>query len=227
MELRRAEITVIPHRYAAGACEIRLGGTHLLCMAGVSEATPRWLSKPGFGWVTAEYSMLPLSGDSRLHREKAFKGGRAQEISRLIGRSLRPVIPLNSFGERQVHIDCDVLQADGGTRAAAVTGGFVALILALRHLHKKNLIPKIPPIRQVAAVSVGLVKGEILLDLSASEDKQCETDMNFVMTAEGEFIEIQGTAEQKPFSSGDLLKMTGAAKKGCFELFEKQSSALS
>lgn len=227
LELRPVKITAPVNCWAEGSAQIQMGRTLVLCTASVSETTPKWLSKPGMGWITAEYGMLPRSGDTRMNRERAYSGGRSQEISRLIGRSLRSAVPLDSFGERQIHIDCDVLQADGGTRTASITGGFVALILALKHLREKHLIESIPPVSFVSAVSVGITEdGEIYLDLDSLEDKTCNTDMNFVMNNDGEFIEIQGTAEKKPFSQEQLLKMTEAARKGCQRLFQKQSALL-
>ena len=224
LELRPVDITAPVNCWAEGSAQIQIGKTLILCTASVSETTPKWLSKPGMGWITAEYGMLPRSGDTRMNRERAYSGGRSQEISRLIGRSLRAAVPLDSFGERQIHIDCDVLQADGGTRTASITGGFVALTLALKHLQEKHLIENIPPVSFISAVSVGIAEdGKIYLDLDSSEDKTCNTDMNFVMNDKGEFIEIQGTAEKKPFSQGQLLKMTEAAREGCRQLFQKQS----
>ena len=219
------ELSITPHtsHWAEGSAEIRMGKTHLICTASVLETTPKWLNKPGWGWVTAEYGMLPRSGDSRMNRERAFGSGRSQEISRLIGRSLRAAVDLKNLGERQILVDCDVLQADGGTRTTAITGGFVALSLALKHLKDKVLIQNIPLKNQVSAVSVGLLNGNILLDLDSREDKNCETDMNFVLNSQGEFIEIQGTAEKKPFSREELLKMMELAQKGCETLFEKQT----
>ena len=167
--------------------------------------------------------MLPRSGDTRMSRDRAFSGGRSQEISRLIGRSLRAAVDLKRLGERQIHIDCDVLQADGGTRTAGITGGFVALSLALKHLKDKVLIRDIPLKSQVSAVSVGILDGKIILDPDSMEDKNCETDMNFVINSQGEFIEIQGTAEKKPFSKTDLLQMMGTAQTACQTLFAKQA----
>ena len=226
MELRPVTITAGVNCWAEGSANIQMGKTLILCVASVSETTPKWLNKPGMGWITAEYGMLPRAGDSRMSRERAYTGGRSQEISRLIGRSLRAALPLNSFGERQIHIDCDVLQADGGTRTASITGGFVALTLALKYLHKNCLIPEIPPLSPIAAVSIGIADEKIYLDLDSREDRICSTDMNFVMNNKGEFIEIQGTAEKKPFSREQLLQMMDAAEKGCKQLFSHQLVAL-
>ena len=223
------ELSISPHvnHWAEGSAEIRMGKTHLICTASVSETTPKWLNRPGWGWVTAEYGMLPRSGDFRMSRERASGSGRSQEISRLIGRSLRAAVDLENLGERQIHIDCDVLQADGGTRTAGITGGFVALSLALKHLKDKVLIRDIPLKNQVSAISVGLLNGKTLLDLDSKEDKNCDTDMNFVLNSQGEFIEIQGTAEKKPFSKTELLQMMELAQKGCQTLFEKQAEITS
>ena len=225
-ELRPVKISSPVNCWAEGSAQISMGKTLVLCTASVSEVTPKWLNKPGMGWITAEYGMLPRAGDTRTNRERAFSGGRSQEISRLIGRSLRAAVPLNSFGERQIHIDCDVLQADGGTRTASITGGFVALVLAIKHLHDKSLIPEMPFISKISAVSVGIIRDDIYLDLDSAEDKRCSTDMNFVMNSEGDFIEIQGTAERQPFSQSQLLKMTDAAKEGCRHLFQCQLDVL-
>ena len=222
------ELSITPHisHWAEGSAEIRVGKTHLICTASILETTPKWLNKPGWGWVTAEYGMLPRSGDFRMNRERAFGSGRSQEISRLIGRSLRAAVNLQNLGERQILVDCDVLQADGGTRTAGITGGFVALSLALKHLKDKVLIQTVPLKNQVSAVSVGLLNGNIFLDLDSQEDRNCETDMNFVLNSQGEFIEIQGTAEKKSFSKTELLKMMELAQKGCQTLFEKQAEII-
>lgn len=226
LELRPTAITAGVNCWAEGSARIQIGKTLVLCVASVSESAPKWLNKPNMGWVTAEYGMLPRAGDSRMSRERAYTGGRSQEISRLIGRSLRAALPLNSFGERQIHIDCDVLQADGGTRTAGITGGFVALTLALRHLYKNSLISEIPVISPIAAISAGIAAEKVYLDLDSKEDRICSTDMNFVMNNKGEFIEIQGTAEKKPFSRKQLLQMMDAAEKGCEKLFSCQMEAL-
>lgn len=222
------EVTLKPHVniWAEGSVEIRTGNTHVLCTASVSETTPKWLNTPDQGWITAEYGMLPRSGDHRMSRERGFNSGRSQEISRLIGRSLRAVVDLKKLGERTVHVDCDVLQADGGTRTAAITGGFVALSLALKKLQDQVLIQSLPLKSYVSAVSVGLVDSKMLLDLNSKEDQSCETDMNFVMTDAGQFIEIQGTAEKGVFSQDQLLSMIDQAKEGCSQLFKKQSEIL-
>ncbi len=226
-QLRDIQIKSNVNMWAEGSVEIFMGNTHLVCTASVSETTPKWLNKAGQGWVTAEYGMLPRSGDFRMSRERGFNSGRSQEISRLIARSLRAVVDLSQLGERMIHVDCDVLQADGGTRTAAITGGFVALSLALNHLTKKSLIKTLPLKNYVSAVSVGILDSKIFLDLDCKEDQSCETDMNFVMTDENQFIEIQGTAEKKTFSQNQLSDMIEVAQSGCKELFKKQSEIIS
>ena len=225
-ELRALTITPHVNDWAEGSVEIRMGKTRLICTASVSETTPKWLNRPGCGWVTAEYGMLPRANDTRMGRDRAFSGGRSQEISRLIGRSLRAGLDLEKLGERQVQVDCDVLQADGGTRTTAITGGFVALSLALKHLKDKTLIREIPLKSCVSAVSVGRLKGKTLLDPDFREDKNCETDMNFVLNDKGDFIEIQGTAEKQPFSRNDLLEMMETAQKASGILFSKQTEII-
>ena len=226
-QLRDIRIKANVNLWAEGSVEIFTGNTHLVCTASASETTPKWLNKAGHGWITAEYGMLPRSGDVRMSRERGFNSGRSQEISRLIGRSLRSVVDLTRLGERMIHVDCDVLQADGGTRTAAITGGFVALSLALKHLKDKSIIKNIPLKNYVSATSVGILNSDILLDLNCKEDQNCETDMNFVMTDENNFIEIQGTAEKNSFSQDQLLSMIEVARLGCKELFEKQSEIIS
>lgn len=215
----RAEII----RHAEGSVEIEMGHTRVLCTASVEPSVPKWLAGSGSGWVTAEYGMLPRSTHTRISREKAAKSGRTQEISRLIGRSLRAAVDLRALGERQIHIDCDVVQADGGTRTASITGGFVALALALKFLKDQGQISRIPLKHYVAAISVGLLEGEALLDLNYDEDSACQTDMNFVMTDGLQFVEVQGTAEGQPFSKEQMARMTSLAEKGCGELFARQA----
>lgn len=221
-ELRSLEIFPDVNYWAEGSVEIRAGKTRLICTASVSENTPPWLNNPGQGWLTAEYAMLPRAGDFRISRERAFSSGRSQEISRLIGRSLRSALDLKNLGERQIQIDCDVIQADGGTRTAGITGGFVALALALKNLKDRSIIKNLPLKNYICAVSIGLKDGEFYLDLDSKEDKNCETDMNFVMNDKNEFIEIQGTAEQNSFSKEQMLKMMEMAMKAGKLLIEKQ-----
>lgn len=219
-------VTIEPEvlRYAEGSARIQMGETIILCTASLEDGTPKWLQGSGAGWISAEYGMLPRSTHTRINREKAMTGGRTQEISRLIGRSLRSVVDLKVLGERQITVDCDVLQADGGTRTAAITGGFVALAFALRFMQQQGMIPKIPLTNFVAAISVGLKDGQTLLDLNYDEDSTIHTDMNFVMTDDRRFVEIQGTAEETPFSRTELDKMLAVAEKGCLELIGRQRS---
>lgn len=226
-QLRKVKITPHVTRYAEGSALIEMGHTQVLCTASVDPGVPKWLQGTEKGWVTAEYGMLPRSTHTRIHREKAMNSGRTQEISRLIARSLRGAVDLKKLGERQVTIDCDVIQADGGTRTAAITGGFVALALALGKLKTAGLLSEIPLQDYVAAVSVGLGTNETLLDLCYEEDSRIGTDMNFVMTGSGKFIEIQGTAEAHPFSREEMNQMTGLAEKGCRELFLAQAEIIS
>lgn len=222
------KITITPHvtRYAEGSAMIEMGETRVLCTASVDSTIPKWLQNSGKGWVTAEYGMLPRSTHSRISREKASSSGRTQEISRLIARSLRAAVDLRALGEKQITVDCDVIQADGGTRTAAITGGFVALALALSKLKSAGLLSSLPLKDYVAAVSVGLDGGEPLLDLCYEEDSRIDTDMNFVMTSEGRFVEIQGTAESHPFSRAEIGHMLDLANIGCGELFKAQAAII-
>lgn len=227
-DIRR--LTIEPHvsPYAEGSCLICVGNTHVICTASVDEKVPPFLRGAGQGWVTAEYGMLPRATHSRMDREAARgkQSGRTQEIQRLIGRSLRAIIDLEKLGERQIKIDCDVIRADGGTRTASITGAWVALSLAVEDLMQKGLIAAMPLRDQVAAISCGLVAGEALADLDYNEDSNAETDANFVLTASGGIVEIQGTAEQHPFSESQLMEMMTLAKKGCQQLFEVQMQAV-
>ena len=227
-DIRR--LTIEPHvsPYAEGSCLICVGNTHVICTASVDEKVPPFLRGAGRGWVTAEYGMLPRATHSRMDREAARgkQSGRTQEIQRLIGRSLRAIIDLEKLGERQIKIDCDVIRADGGTRTASITGAWVALSLAVEDLMQKGLITAMPLRDQVAAISCGLVAGEALADLDYNEDSNAETDANFVLTASGGIVEIQGTAEQHPFSETQLMEMMALAKKGCQHLFEVQMQAV-
>jgi ribonuclease PH len=215
-----------PH--AEGSCLIRCGNTHVLCTASVQERVPPFLRNTGRGWVTAEYGMLPRSTDRRTDREAARgkQSGRTQEIQRLIGRSLRAVIDLESFGERQIILDCDVLRADGGTRCASITGAYVALHQALQWLVKNEEIPAMPRIEPVAAVSCGIFNGEAVLDLDYPEDSGAEADANFVMTRSGGIVEIQVTAEEDPLSADDFGKMQSLARAGIEELARLQEQSL-
>lgn len=226
-ELRPIRITRNFTRHAEGAVLIEFGDTQVICTASVEESVPGFLRGQWQGWVTAEYGMLPRSTGSRMRREAASgkQSGRTQEIQRLIGRSLRAIIDLQKLGERQVIIDCDVIQADGGTRTASITGAYVALCDAVQTLLDKGLLTENPIRSQVAAISVGMVEGRALLDLDYIEDSGCETDMNVVMTAAGRFIEIQGTAEGEPFSMDEMQTMLGLAQKGIEELMALQRNA--
>ena len=210
-------------RNSPGSVLYRAGGTTVLVTAHVSDKVPPFLEGKGVGWLTAEYAMLPGSTPSRKSRGP---DGRATEIQRLIGRSLRAVTDLAGFGERQVKIDCDVIQADGGTRTAAITGSYVALALAFRYLQKIGAVTKLPLAGQVSAVSCGIAKGRPVLDLDYEEDSTAEADANFVFTSEGGIVEIQGTAEQKPFAEQDFLAMLALARKGCAELAALQRQVL-
>ena len=210
---------------AAGSCLVSFGATRVLCVASVDASTPKWLAGRGQGWVTAEYSMLPGCSNERIAREAA-KGkikGRTHEIQRLIARSLRACVDLTALGERQVIVDCDVIEADGGTRTASITGGYVALALALRSME----VSETALIRSVAAVSCGIVGDDALLDLDYSEDVDADVDMNFVITGEGGLVEVQGTAEGDPFSVEDLQSMLALAQSGCGQLAAAQAKALS
>jgi len=226
--LRKVTINRGVMKYAEGSCLIEVGNTKVICTASCEEKVPPFLRDKGRGWVTAEYGMLPRSCRSRITREASIGklGGRTQEIQRLIGRSLRAVVDMEKLGERTIWIDCDVIQADGGTRTASITGSFVALAEALYTLQKEGKIPFSPVKKYVAAVSVGIIKGTPLLDLDFEEDSNAEVDMNVVMTSTGEFIELQGTAEKQPFSKKQLAQLTKLAKKGVDRLIKLQKKAL-
>ena len=215
-------------KYAEGSCLARFGDTHVLCMATVEERVPPFLRNTGRGWVTAEYGMLPRSTHTRTDREAARgrQSGRTQEIQRLIGRSLRAVTDLAALGERQIRIDCDVLQADGGTRTAAITGSYVALHQALAKFVSAGLLPSLPLNDSVAAVSCGVVEGIPVLDLDYAEDSTAETDANFVLTGGGGIVEIQATAEGAPFDEAGFTRMLALARAGIAELIRQQRAAL-
>lgn len=226
--LRNITITpgFLPH--ADGSCLIEFGNTKVICTASIDENLPPFLRGKDQGWVTAEYGMLPASTASRMRREAAAgkQSGRTQEIQRLIGRSLRAVVELDKLGERQILIDCDVIQADGGTRTTSITGAFVALQMAVNKLVESGMLIQNPIREAVAAVSVGVVGGVPLLDLDYPEDSGCDSDVNLVMTASGKIIEIQGTAEGAPFSLEELNQLISLGKKGIEELFDHQQQAL-
>lgn len=227
-ELRSIEIIRHYTKHAEGSVLVKFGDTHVLCTASVEEKVPGFLKGKNQGWVTAEYGMLPRSTGSRMDREAARgkQSGRTQEIQRLIGRSLRAIIDLNKLGERSVHIDCDVIQADGGTRTASITGAYVALQDAVTFLLSKGLITESPLKDSVAAISVGVYQGSPVLDLDYIEDSDCDTDMNVVMTGSGGFVEIQGTAEGEPFKRAEMDAMLDLAAHGIKQLVAKQQIAL-
>ncbi|WP_410687817.1 ribonuclease PH [Avibacterium paragallinarum] len=215
-------------KYAEGSVLVEFGETKVLCTASVDESVPRFLKGQNQGWVTAEYGMLPRSTHSRMQREaaKGKQGGRTMEIQRLIARSLRAMVDLNALGERSITLDCDVIQADGGTRTASITGACVALIDAINGLMQKGVLKNNPIKGLVAAISVGIVEGEAVCDLEYVEDSNAETDMNVVMTDDGRMIEVQGTAEGEPFSHEELLTLLDLAKQGCEVIFSAQREAL-
>ena len=227
-EMRHIRITRNYTMHAEGSVLVEFGNTRVLCNATLEERVPGFLRGKGQGWVTAEYGMLPRSTNSRMGREAARgkQGGRTMEIQRLIGRSLRAVVDMQALGERSITIDCDVIQADGGTRTASITGGFVALADAVQSLLDSKAIDRNPLTGQVASVSVGIYKGTPVLDLDYPEDCNAETDMNVVMSDAGDFIEVQGTAEGHPFSQDELNSMLSLAKKGISELVSSQQDAL-
>ncbi|MCK5524183.1 MAG: ribonuclease PH [Thiomargarita sp.] len=228
-ELRRIKLTRHYTKYAEGSVLIEFGNTKVLCTASVEERVPRFLKGKKTGWVTAEYGMLPRSTHDRMSREasRGKQGGRTLEIQRLIGRTLRAVLDLNALGERTVTVDCDVIQADGGTRTAAITGAYVALVDAIQYLLKKGKVSKNPIHGAIAAVSVGIYKGVPILDLDYREDSDAETDMNIVMNDGFAYVEIQGTAEGHAFRPDELQAMLSLAKDGISQLLEKQSAVLS
>jgi ribonuclease PH len=227
-EMRSVEIEIGVNRYAEGSCLIKCGNTHVLCTASIEERLPPWLRNSGLGWVTAEYGMLPRATGSRNRREAAAgkQGGRTQEIQRLIGRSLRAGVDRVMLGERQITVDCDVIQADGGTRCASITGGWVALRLAVNKLMKAGDISSDPITANVAAVSCGIYGGQPVLDLDYPEDSEAGTDANFVMTDASRLIELQGSAEGSTFSRDEFNQLLDLAEKGVAELVAAQNTAV-
>jgi ribonuclease PH len=225
-QLRETRITPSFTMHAEGSVLIEAGRTRVICTASIEERVPPFLRNTGKGWVTAEYGMLPRATSTRTQREAAAGkvGGRTQEIQRLIGRSLRSITRLPELGERTIWIDCDVIQADGGTRTASITGGFVALALALQHMKQRGMIRTIPLSDYVAAISVGVVAGTPMLDLAYEEDSQADVDMNVVKTGDGRFIEVQGTAEGPPFERSELDALLALADSGIQQLIEIQTS---
>lgn len=226
--LRDIEIITNFTKWAEGSVLCCFGDTKVLCNATLEERVPHWMRDQGRGWITAEYSMLPRSTDSRCGRESVQGriGGRTHEISRLIGRSLRAGVDLQRFGERKLTLDCDVIQADGGTRTAAITGAWVAMALAMKTLEDRNAVGRSPMKENVAAVSIGLKDGEVLLDLDYLEDQKVDTDLNLVMTGDGGIVEVQGTAEGTPFTRAELDKMLDVGRKGIEGLVAAQQRAL-
>ena len=227
-QMREVEIVPNINKHAEGSCLIKFGDTHVICTASVEERLPPWLREAGHGWVTAEYGMLPRSTNTRSNREAARggQGGRTQEIQRLIGRSLRAITDLNDLREIQIRLDCDVIQADGGTRTASITGGFVALHLACQNLVKLGVLAKIPLRDHIAAVSCGIYKNIAILDLDYPEDSNAQADSNFVLTEKHNIVEIQGTAEERPFLESSFDDMLALAKKGVSELISIQKTAV-
>lgn len=225
-ELRKVKITKNYIKSAEGSVFFEMGDTKVICTATIENSVPPFLRGKGTGWVTAEYAMLPRSSPQRIQRERSKVGGRTHEIQRLIGRSLRSVVDMKALGERSVLIDCDVVQADGGTRTASITGAYIALVEALRHAKKQGMIETIPVTDYLAAVSVGIVDGKPMLDLCYIEDSTAETDMNLVMTGKGGIVEVQGTAEGAPFSKAELAKLLALGEKGINALIKKQKEIL-
>lgn len=226
--LRTVEIIPNYNPYAEGSCLIKMGATHVICTATVEEKVPPFLRNTGAGWVTAEYGMLPRSTHERVDREaaKGKQSGRTLEIQRLIGRSLRCIMDLKALGERQIRLDCDVIQADGGTRTASITGSYVALNLAISKLLMEGVLTVSPLKEALAAVSCGVVEGKVLLDLNYTEDSQAEADANFVLTSSGKIIEIQTTAEKEPFEEQAFMQMLQLAREGIHSLLRLQEQCL-
>ncbi len=225
-EIRNVEIIPNFQKKPYGSCLIRQGDTVVLCSAQVMESVPSWLEGQNSGWITAEYSMLPGSTETRVFRDRGHVNGRSKEIERIIGRVLRASVDLEKLGPRTIWIDCDVIQADGGTRTASITGGFVALSLAIKRLIDEGKLKENPIKFKVAAISVGMVDGKPLLDLSYEEDSKADVDLNVAMNERGEYVEIQGTSERAPLSRENLLLLLDLAEKGIRELFRKQEEVL-
>jgi ribonuclease PH len=227
-QLRTVEFIVGFNRHAEGSCLVKFGDTHVICTASLDEKVPPFLKGTGKGWVTAEYGMLPRATHTRGDREaaKGKQSGRTQEIQRLIGRALRAVTDLKAFGEKQIKIDCDVIQADGGTRTAAITGSYIALHECFHLMKNMGIVKTIPLIDQVAAISCGLYENQAVLDLDYTEDSNAEADANFVLTAKGGMVEVQATAEKEAFTDAQFASLLSLARKGTGELFEMQRAAL-
>ncbi|SDU35370.1 ribonuclease PH [Halopseudomonas salegens] len=227
-QMRPVTLTRHYTKHAEGSVLVEFGDTKVICTASVEAGVPRFLRGSGQGWITAEYGMLPRSTGSRMQREanKGKQGGRTLEIQRLIGRSLRAAVDLKTLGENTIYFDCDVIQADGGTRTASITGACVALVDALRSMKKRGAIKQIPPVQMIAALSVGIYQGVPVMDLDYPEDSAADTDLNVVMTDKGGFIEVQGTAEAAPFHAEELNAMLELARQGIEQLFVAQQAAL-
>ena len=227
-EMRTVKFTRNYTKHAEGSVLVEFGDTKVICTATIDDRTPPWLRGKGQGWVTAEYGMLPRSTNSRMGREAARgkQSGRTQEIQRLIGRSLRAIVDMKALGERQIVIDCDVIQADGGTRTASISGGYIALVDAIQSLLDQDILKESPLTGQLASVSVGIYKGEAVLDLDYPEDSNAETDMNVVINDQGHFIEVQGTAEGHAFTRDEMNQMLALAEKGIAEIIIEQNNAL-
>ncbi|MCS6839090.1 MAG: ribonuclease PH [Bdellovibrionaceae bacterium] len=225
-EFRPVQLIPSVNPYAEGSCLVYFGKTQVICTATYEQPAPKWVQGQGGGWVTAEYGMLPRSTQERVKRDRVLASGRTQEISRLIGRSLRAVVDLGKLPDAQIIVDCDVIVADGGTRTASVTGGFVALCMAIKKLMDVGEIKQNPIVDYVSAASVGLLERQILLDLNYQEDVAISTDMNFVMRPNGKLVEVQGTAEKSFYDQNQLMEMLRVAQKGCEFLFQKQREVL-
>lgn len=228
LEMRNLSFEVNYTKHPEGSCLVKCGDTWVLCTASIDEKVPPFLRNKGQGWITAEYNMLPRATHERVIRDivKGRQSGRTLEIQRLISRSLRAALNLELLGERQITIDCDVLQADGGTRTAAINGGYVALQLALRSLNKKGLIHRMPILKHVSAISCGVVKGEVMVDLNYLEDSSAEVDANFVFTSDNKFVEVQVTGEKNTFDQDSMTKMLEASRLSCMEIIQKQKAAV-
>ncbi|SVB82804.1 uncharacterized protein METZ01_LOCUS235658 [marine metagenome] len=228
VDLRQVTLEADVSKHAEGSCLAKFGDTHVLCTASVEDRVPPFLRNSGRGWVTAEYGMLPRATNTRMDREAARgrQSGRTLEIQRLIGRSLRAVVKLDGFGERQLRVDCDVIQADGGTRTAAITGSYVALHRAFEYLVREDLISSIPLIDQVAGISCGVFKGDVVVDLDYAEDSSAEADANFVVTSSGGLVELQATGERGPFTRSQFERMLKISEAACAQLFALQLNTL-
>jgi len=226
--MRPVSIEIDVSKYAEGSCLVKFGDTHVMCLATIEEKVPQWMKNQGKGWITAEYGMLPRSTATRMDREsaKGKQSGRTMEIQRLISRALRAVIDLQKLGERTIKIDCDVIQADGGTRTASITGAYVAMKQAIEHLKLIGVLKNCPLTDSVSAISCGIVQGRAMVDLDYDEDSNADTDANFVLTGKGGIVEIQGTAEKTPFTEEEFLKLLNLAKASCAELKLIQEAAL-